>query len=73
MDKQGLLLCAKYAVSPNFFGYCGPEENLSLVDHLKEGVADNELSHILSHFETLFPYLQLIARKIKLAIHLIEE
>lgn len=66
MDKQGLLLCAKYAVPPNFFGYCGPEENLSLVDHLKENVVDEELSHILSHFETLFPYLQLIARKNKI-------
>lgn len=66
MDDQGLLLCAKYAVSPNFFGYCGPDENLSLIDYLKEGVADKELSHILSHFETLFPYLQLIARKNKI-------
>lgn len=66
MDKQGLLLCAKYAVSPNFFGYCGPDKNLSLIDHLKENVADKELTQILSDFETLYPYLQLIARQNKI-------
>lgn len=62
MDRQGLLLCAKYAVSPNFFGYCGPPKNSSLIDHLKESFADEEISNILSDFETLYPYLQLIAR-----------
>ncbi len=66
MDNQGILLCAKYAVSPNFFGYCGPDKNLSLVDHLKESIADDELVAILSDFETLFPYLQLIARQNKI-------
>ncbi len=66
MDSKGLLFCAKYAVSPNFFGFCGPNENQSIVDHLKENIADKELTHILSHFETMFPYLQLIARKNKI-------
>jgi len=62
MDKQGLLLCAKYAISPNFFGYCGPDKNSNLFDHLKENLADRELALILSDFETLYPYLQLTAR-----------
>lgn len=65
MDKQGLLLCAKYAASPNFFGYCGPRKSNNIIDHLKENIADKELNHLLSDFETLYPYLQLIARENK--------
>jgi hypothetical protein len=63
MNKSGLLLCAKYAASPNFFGYCGPNLNRSLTDHIVEKIADQELEVILSDFETLFPYLNLIAKK----------
>lgn len=63
MDENGLLLCSRYAVAPNFFGYCGPDENASLVDHLNEKVADTEVSAILSQFETLFPYLKLISKE----------
>ncbi len=66
MDKQGLLLCARYSVAPNFFGYCGPDENPSLVDHLKEQVADKEVSSILSEFETLYQYLIFIATENKI-------
>ncbi len=63
MDKNGLLLCARYSAAPNFFGYCGPDKSSTLIDHLKENSADSEVSNILSEFETLFPYLELIARK----------
>ncbi len=63
MNSQGLLLCSRYAVAPNFFGYCGPRENASLLDHLKEKVVDKEVSTILSQFETLFPYLRLISKE----------
>jgi hypothetical protein len=66
MDQQGLLLCAKYAASPNFFGYCGPDESKSIVDHLKEEIADPELKHHLLEFETLYPYLELISRENKI-------
>lgn len=61
LNTQGLLLCARYSVAPNYFGYCGPDKNKSLIDHLKENVADSEVTHILKEFETLYPYLQLIA------------
>ena len=61
MDIQGLLLCSKYSSAPNFFGYCGPEENTSLIDHLKEKVADKEVKVILSQFDTLYSYLKLIS------------
>lgn len=66
MDKQGLLLCAQYSVAPNFFGYCGPDKNLSLIDHLKEQVADKEVFSILSEFETLYQYLIFIATENKI-------
>jgi len=67
MNKQGLLLCAKYSVAPNYFGYCGPDENKSLIDHLKEGIADREVKSILSEFETLYLNLTLIAKENKIA------
>lgn len=59
-------MCARYSVAPNFFGYCGPDENPSLVDHLKEQVADKEVSSILSEFETLYQYLVFIATENKI-------
>lgn len=67
MDKDGVLLCAKYAACPNFFGYCGPDKSSSVLDHLKEEVGDEELKNILSEFQTLFPYLCLIAQVNKVA------
>lgn len=63
MKDNGLLLCARYAVAPNYFGYCGPDENKSLLEHLQENKTDREVNHILSGFETLYPYLQLIAKE----------
>ncbi len=62
-EKKGLLLCARYALAPNFFGYCGPRKSASLIDHLEEEIVDEEVNEILSDFETMSPYLQLIARK----------
>lgn len=61
MNTHGLLLCAKYSVAPNYFGYCGPDKNLNLVDHLKEKVADREVRSILTEFGTLFLNLKFIA------------
>lgn len=69
MDSKGLLLCARYSSAPNFFGYCGPEENASLIDHLKEKIADNEVKTILSQFDTLYSYLKLIATENKIPDH----
>lgn len=67
MDEQGLLMCAKYSVAPNFFGYCGPFKNSNLVDHLREQKADKEIISILSEFETLYLYLKLISTENKIA------
>ena len=62
-NDDGLLLCARYAIAPNFLGYCGPRKSLSLIDHLKEKIIDEEVKKILFLFETMTPYLNLIARK----------
>jgi len=67
MDNIGLLLASRYAASPNTFGYCGPNENASIINHLHEGVADRELAHHLTEFETFYPYLLFIARENKIA------
>lgn len=66
MNDQGLLLCLKYAFSPNLLGYCGPSKSSNLIDHLKEESADGEVADILSQFSTLYPYLRLIARSNKI-------
>ncbi len=65
-DKKGLLLCSRYSVAPNFFGYCGPNENSALIDHLCDNHADKEVGNILTQFETLYLYLLLIARANKI-------
>src|SRR3989344_6984397 len=61
VDSKGLLLCARYSSAPNFFGYCGPPKNSTLVDHLREEIGDSEVESILSQFETLYLNLRLIA------------
>lgn len=66
MDSQGLLLCARYSSAPNFFGYCGPPKNSTLVDHLREDIGDREVENILSQFDTLFLNLRLIAHENKI-------
>lgn len=65
MNQQGLLLCARYSVAPNYFGYCGPDKNKNLIHQVTEKISDKETLNILSQFETLYPYLQLIARENK--------
>lgn len=61
MDHQGLLLCAKYSSAPNFFGYCGPDENETLVGDVSAQRSQKEISSILREFETLYLYLRLIS------------
>jgi hypothetical protein len=63
MDLDGILMCARYAASPNFFGYCGPDKSKNVQQHLLEDTSDAELKDILSEFETLYPYLCLISQE----------
>ncbi|KKQ02068.1 MAG: hypothetical protein US11_C0001G0027 [Candidatus Roizmanbacteria bacterium GW2011_GWA2_36_23] len=60
-NNQGLLLCSRYSVAPNYFDYCGPDKNQNLIDHLQENIGDKEVQSILSEFDSLFLNLTLIA------------
>jgi hypothetical protein len=61
-DRTGLILASRYAFPPNRLHYCGPEKQLNLGEYIKTDIADQGLIEIISQFETLFPYLKLIAQ-----------
>lgn len=61
MNHKGLLTCANYASPPNSLHYCGPEKQTDLADYQRAAVSDNGLGEILQDFQTLYPYLALIA------------
>jgi hypothetical protein len=60
-DIRGIVTCARYAYAPNYFHYCGPEKQRDMTEYVRSGVTDRGLKDILNHFETLYPYLLLIA------------
>lgn len=59
---NGVALCARFAFGPNRLHMCGPDMSKEVLAYIKEGEADGGLTHILKQFQTLFPYLQEIAR-----------
>jgi len=60
-DRQGLILAARYAFGPNSFHYCGPERQHDIFGYVQSEEADTGLVELLNRFETLYPYLVLIA------------
>lgn len=62
MNKQGLLTCARYAFAPNYFKYCGPDQNRTIFQYCAAEDADAGLRELLEEFETLYPYLRFIAQ-----------
>ncbi len=58
---SGLLLCARYAFAPNHYHFCGPEKQRDVFEYVNKNVSDRGLADILHRFETLYPYLVLIA------------
>jgi hypothetical protein len=60
-QPDGILSCARYAFRPNKLNYCGPDENKHIFEYLAAGEDDGGLAGILNKFETLYPYLKLIA------------
>lgn len=58
---NGLLTCTNYAFPPNALHYCGPEKQHEILAYQSEQVADDGLKKILQEFQTLYPYLTLIA------------
>jgi len=48
--------------APNLLSYCGPARQDDLRSYVTTGQADEGLTEILNHFETLYPQLLLIAQ-----------
>lgn len=61
IDSVGLKNCARYAFPPNSYNYCGPAKQINLKSYIRLDCEDRGLTEIISRFETLYPYLQLIA------------
>jgi Family of unknown function (DUF6390) len=59
---DGVLRCSRYAFGPNRLHFCGPDANREIWDYLNEGFTDFGLQKLLKGFETLYPYLDRIAR-----------
>lgn len=58
---NGLLRCSRYAFGPNRLHYCGPDANHEIAAYLQNKVEDPGLEGLLKAFQTMYPYLQLIA------------
>lgn len=57
----GALLFARYAYPPNALGYCGADENRTLLEYGEAGESDPGLVRLARSFEGAWPYLELIA------------
>lgn len=62
MKEGGVLFHAKHAYMPNSLGYCGPDENGTIREHLEGGKPGERLVNALEGFEAAYPFLRLIAR-----------
>jgi hydrogenase maturation factor len=58
---NGALTCARYAFAPNFFHYCGPDTRGEFGEYVAAETADGGLTEHLQQFETMYPYLNIIA------------
>jgi hypothetical protein len=61
-NLAGLTLCARYAFMPNKLKYCGPSNERTLFDYAASSQVDEGLIELLEKFETMYPYLKLIAK-----------
>lgn len=57
----GLLTCSRYAYPPNALHFCGPELQDDLVGYQQQHYPDSCALEIIRQFQTLYPYLRLIA------------
>lgn len=58
---DGLLRCSRYAFGPNRLHYCGPDANQEVLAYINNNAQGPGLERLLCGFQTLFPYLKLIA------------
>ncbi len=59
---DGILRCTRYAFGPNRLHYCGPDKNSEIKAYINEEEEDAGLEHLISQFQTLYPYLKYIAQ-----------
>ena len=63
---DGSLLAARYAYMPNKLRYCGGDKNSELFGYVANQQSDPGLQGLLKEFETMHPYLRLIAEANKI-------
>ena len=61
-EIEGELLHAKHALQPNSLGYCGPDENGKILEHLHSSSVSEDLTSMLSRFEAAYPFVRMIAK-----------
>ncbi|MFA4871961.1 MAG: DUF6390 family protein [Patescibacteria group bacterium] len=61
IQLDGALLAARYAFMPNKLRYCGGDKNRELFEYVVNNQNDAGLEMMLKEFETMYPYLKLIA------------
>ncbi len=61
LSYNGMLIAARYAFSPNKLQYCGGDKNSNLFEYVSQNQQDKGLEEILAEFQTMYPYLKLIA------------
>ena len=47
---------------PNSLGYCGPDENGKILEHLHDSSVSEDLTTMLSKFEAAYPFVRMIAK-----------
>ena len=61
MTREGVLFHAKHALMPNNLGYCGPDENGKILEHLHSASSSDDLLSTLKGFEAAYPFIRMIA------------
>ncbi len=61
-EIEGELLHAKHALQPNSLGYCGPDENGRILEHLHSSSVSEGLTSTLKKFEAAYPFVRMIAK-----------
>jgi hypothetical protein len=61
-ELEGELLHAKHALQPNSLGYCGPDENGMILEHLRSSKVSERLTSTLTRFEAAYPFVRMIAK-----------
>jgi hypothetical protein len=62
VTRDGVTLHAKHALMPNNLGFCGPDENGKILEHLHGGSSSESLLSTLKEFEAAYPFIRMIAK-----------